>query len=107
MHRAWEFNRAHSVAALDRKLPEPVIMQVSRVERAAIWRTSAAHMQGGVELVLHDETRPGKRKQYEVDAEAQSATPVDCATDRGAPTQCEDDDDTSGPKTTSSNHGSV
>lgn len=56
-------------------------MHVSRVDRAAIRRTSAAHLRGGVELVLHDETRPGKRKQYEVDAEAQIAAPVDCATD--------------------------
>ena len=33
LHRAREFNRAHILAALDRKIPEPVIMQVLSVGR--------------------------------------------------------------------------
>jgi len=71
LHRAREFNRAHILAALDRKLPEPVIMEVLHVGRTAIWRTRAAYLKGGVDFALHDEARPGKPRQYEADAEAQ------------------------------------
>ena len=71
LHRAREFNRAHILAALDRKIPEPVIMQVLSVGRTAIWRTRAAYLEGGLDFALHDEARPGKPKQYEADAEAQ------------------------------------
>lgn len=71
LHRAREFNRAHILAALDRKLPEPVIMKVLSVGRTAIWRTRAAYLQGGLDFALHDEARPGKPKRYEADAEAQ------------------------------------
>ncbi len=71
LHRAREFNRAHILAALDRKLPEPVIMQVLSVGRTAIWRTRAAYLQGGLGFSLHDEARPGKPKRYEADVEAQ------------------------------------
>jgi Homeodomain-like domain len=71
LHRAREFNRAHILAALDRNIPEPVIMQVLSVGRTAIWRTRAAYLRGGMDFALHDEARPGKPKQYEADAEAQ------------------------------------
>ena len=71
LHRAREFNRAHILAALDRKVPEPVIMEVLSVGRTAIWRTRAAYLQGGLDFALHDEARPGKPKQYEADVEAQ------------------------------------
>lgn len=71
LHRAREFNRAHILAALDRKIPEPVIMEVLRVGRTAIWRTRSAYLQGGVDFALHDETRPGKPKRYAAQAEAQ------------------------------------
>ena len=71
LHRAREFNRAHILAALDRKIPEPVIMQVLGVGRTAIWRTRAAYLDGGLHFALHDEARPGKPKQYEADADAQ------------------------------------
>lgn len=47
LHRAREFNRAHILAALDRKIPEPVIMQVLSVGRTAIWRTRAAYLKAG------------------------------------------------------------
>src|SRR5487761_445577 len=73
LHRAREFNRAHILAALDRKIPEPVIMQVLSVGRTAIWRTRAAYLEGGVDFVLHAESRHGKPEQYEADDEAQSA----------------------------------
>ncbi|MGH8220275.1 MAG: helix-turn-helix domain-containing protein, partial [Steroidobacteraceae bacterium] len=71
LHMAREFNRAHILAALDRKVPEPVIMQVLRVGRTAVWRTRAAYLKGGVAFALHDEPRSGKPKQYEADVEAQ------------------------------------
>lgn len=71
LHRAREFNRAHILAALDRNLPEPLIMQVLSVGRTAIWRTRAAYLQGGLDFALHDEARPGKPKRYEASVEAQ------------------------------------
>lgn len=71
LHRAREFNRAHILAALDRRVPEPVIMEVLSVGRTAIWRTRAAYLEGGLDFALHDEARPGKPKRYEADVEAQ------------------------------------
>ncbi len=71
LHRAREFNRAHILAALDRKIPEPLIMQILHVGRTAIWRTRAAYLKGGVGFALHDEARTGKPRLYEADAEAQ------------------------------------
>ncbi len=71
LHRAREFNRAHILAALDRKLPERQIMEVLKVGRTAVWRTRAAYLQGGVEFALHDEARPGKPRRYLAEAEAQ------------------------------------
>jgi len=71
LHMAREFNRAHILAALDSKVPEPQIMEVLNVGRTAIWRTRAAYLQGGLDFALHDEARPGKPKQYEADVEAQ------------------------------------
>ena len=61
------------LAALDRKIPEPVIMQVLSVGRTAIWRTRAAYLEGGLDFALHDEARPGRPKQYETEVEAQIA----------------------------------
>jgi hypothetical protein len=71
LHMAREFNRAHIIAALDRKVPEQQIMEVLNVGRTAVWRTRAAYLQGGLEFALHDEPRPGKPKRYAADAEAQ------------------------------------
>lgn len=82
LHRAREFNRAHILAALDRKVPEQQIMAVLKVGRTAVWRTRAAYLQGGLDFALHDEARPGKPKRYRADAEAQvtalacSAAPI-------------------------------
>jgi hypothetical protein len=71
LHMAREFNRAHILAALDRKMPEQLIMEVLNVGRTAVWRTRAAYLKSGLDFALHDEPRPGKPKRYEADAEAQ------------------------------------
>ncbi len=71
LHRAREFNRAHILAALDRKMPEQLIMEVLNVGRTAVWRTRVAYLKGGLDFALHDESRPGKPKRYEAGAEAQ------------------------------------
>jgi DNA-binding transcriptional LysR family regulator len=71
LHMAREFNRAHILAALDRRVPERQIMDVLNVGRTAVWRTRAAYLQGGLDFALHDEPRPGKPKRYEADVEAQ------------------------------------
>jgi hypothetical protein len=72
-HMAREFNRAHILAALDRKIPERQIMEVLGVGRTAIWRTRAAYVDGGLEFALHDIARPGKPQQYRAEAQAQVA----------------------------------
>jgi DNA-binding transcriptional LysR family regulator len=71
LHMAREFNRAHILAALDRRVPERQIMEVLNVGRTAVWRTRAAYLQGGLDFALRDEPRPGKPKRYEADVEAQ------------------------------------
>lgn len=78
LHMAREFNRAHILAALDGKVPEPQIMEVLNVGRTAIWRTRAAYLKGGLTFALHDEARPGKPRRYEADVEAQ-VTALACA----------------------------
>ena len=72
-HMAREFNRAHILAALDRKLPERQIMEVLGVGRTAIWRTRAAYVEGGLEYALRDIERPGQPKRYRAPEEAQIA----------------------------------
>ncbi len=72
-HMARELNRAHILAALDRKIPEGQIIEVLGVGRTAIWRTRAAYSEGGLEFALHDVPRPGKPKRYRTDEEAQVA----------------------------------
>ena len=70
-HMARELNRAHILAALDRKIPESQIIEVLGVGRTAIWRTRAAYLEGGLEFALEDIARPGKPKRYRTDEEAQ------------------------------------
>ena len=72
-HMAREVNRAHILAALDRKVPESQIMAVLGVGRTAIWRTRATYLQDGLEFALRDAPRPGKPKRYQTDDEAQVA----------------------------------
>jgi hypothetical protein len=70
---AREFNRAHILAVLDRKVPEGQIMEILNLGRTAIWRTRAACLQGGLDFALHDEPRPGKPRRYQAEAEAHVA----------------------------------
>jgi transposase len=70
-HMAREFNRAHILAALDRRVPEREIMEVLGVGRTAIWRTRAAYLEGGLEFALQDVARPGQPKRYGTDQEAE------------------------------------
>jgi hypothetical protein len=70
-HMARELNRAHILAALDRKIPERQIMQVLGVGRTALWRTRAAYLQGGLEYALCDLQRPGQPKRYRAPEEAE------------------------------------
>ena len=72
-HMAREFNRAHILAALDRKIPERQIMEVLGIGRTAIWRTRAAYLEGGLEYALRDVQRPGQPKRYRAPEEAQVA----------------------------------
>lgn len=84
MHMAREFNRAHILSALDRKVPERQIMEVLGVGRTAIWRTRAAYLEGGLEYALHDVARPGKPQQYRAEAQAQVAALACSAPPAGA-----------------------
>jgi Homeodomain-like domain len=72
-HMAREFNRAHILAALDRKIPERQIMEVLGIGRTAIWRTRAAYLEGGLQYALHDVQRPGQPKRYRAAEEAEVA----------------------------------
>lgn len=71
MRQVREVNRAHILAALDRKVPETSIMQVLGVRRKMIWRTRAAYLDGGLELAIMDLARPGKPRSYQTDVEAE------------------------------------
>ena len=70
-HLAREFNRAHILSALDRKIPERQIMEVLGVGRTAIWRTRAAYLERGLEYALRDVQRPGQPKRYRAPEEAE------------------------------------
>ena len=83
-HMAREFNRAHILWALDRKVPERQIMEVLGVGRTAIWRTRTAYLEGGLEFALHDVARPGKPRQYRDEAQAQVAALACSAPPQGA-----------------------
>jgi len=83
-HMAREFNRAHILAALDRKVPERQIMEVLGVGRTAIWRARAAYVEGGLEFALHDVARPGKPQRYRAEAQAQVAALACSAAPQGA-----------------------
>lgn len=83
-HRAREFNRAHILAALDRKVPEREIMEVLGVGRTAIWRTRAAYLEGGLDFALQDVARPGQPKRYGTDQEAEVAALACSAPPQGA-----------------------
>jgi len=73
VHRAREVNRAHVLWCLDQQLPEAQILAVLGLARSALWRIRAAYLRGGLELAVFDRCRPGRPRQYDVDAEAQVA----------------------------------
>jgi len=79
LHYSREVNRAHILAALDRKVPQAQIMEVLGVERTAIWRTRAAYLAGGLKLALYDVPRPGRPRQYDTSVEARVAA-LACST---------------------------
>ena len=83
-HMARELNRAHILAALDRKIPENQIREVLGVGRTAIWRTRGAYLDGGLEFALQDVPRPGKPKRYRTDEEAEVAALACSAPPAGA-----------------------
>ena len=83
-HMAREFNRAHILAALDRRIPERQIMEVLGVGRTAIWRTRSAYLEGGLEYALRDVERPGQPKRYRASEEAQVAALACSAPPQGA-----------------------
>ena len=64
LHQAREVNRAHVLSSLDRGVAEAQIMAVLGMGRTAVWRTRAAHLQGGVELAVFDVARPRRPRQY-------------------------------------------
>lgn len=70
LHHAREVNRAHILAALDRRVPQAQIMEVLGVERTAVWRTRAAYLAGGLQLALYDVPRSGRPRQYDTRVEA-------------------------------------
>lgn len=70
LHQAREVNRAHILAALDRRIPEAQIAEILGVGRKMIWRTRAAYLEGGIEHALFDVARPGKPPKYQTDVEA-------------------------------------
>jgi transposase len=71
LHRSREVNRAHILLALDRKVPEAMIMTVLGVGRTAIWRTRSAYVEKGLDYALHDAARSGAPRDYQTDHEAQ------------------------------------
>ena len=78
MRQVREINRAHVLAALDRKASETSIMQVLGVGRKMIWRTRVAYLDGGLELALTDLPRPGKPRSYQTEVEAE-VTALTCS----------------------------
>jgi hypothetical protein len=76
-------HRARNLAALDRKSPERVFLQVLTVRRTAIWRARAAYRPGWLECVLPGEARSAKPKPYEGDAERQIRSLVGSAPTQG------------------------
>ena len=79
-----EVNRAHILAALDRKVSEAHIMEVLGVGRTAVWRTRRAYLDGGLQYALLDLAHPGKPRRYETQVEAEVAALACSAPPAGA-----------------------
>ena len=83
-HMAREINRAHLLLALDKKVPESVIMQVLGVGRTAIWRTRSAYVEKGLDYALYDVARPGQPRRYGTDQQAEVVALACSAPPKGA-----------------------
>lgn len=83
-HLAREVNRAHILSALDRNVPEKVIMSVLGIGRTAIWRTRSAYMEKGLDYALHDVARPGQPTKYGTDQQAEVVALACSAPPKGA-----------------------
>lgn len=83
-HRARELNRAHILAALDRKIPERQIMEVLGIGRTAIWQTRAAYLERGLDYALRDAPRPGQPRRYRAPEAAQIAALACSSPPKGA-----------------------
>ena len=96
VHHAREVNRAHVLWCLDRGVPEAQIVAVLGIGRTALWRARTAYLQGGLDLALFDNARPGRPQKYGTVVEAQvtalacSAPPPwsACAMPRASCTPC-------------------
>ncbi len=71
VHHAREVNRAHVLWCLDRGVPEAQIVAVLGIGRTALWRARTAYLQGGLDLALFDDARPGRPQKYGTAVEAQ------------------------------------
>lgn len=63
--------RAHILLALDKGIQDQQIADVLNIERTRIWRTRKRYLDGGLELALYDQARPGRPTQYGDIAEAE------------------------------------
>ena len=70
VHHSREVNGAHVVCGVDGGIAEAQIRSVLGIGRTALWRTSLAYLQGGVEAAVFDVEREGRPPQYDTDAEA-------------------------------------
>jgi transposase len=61
---AREVNRAHILAAVDRKISDEQISQVLGVSRMVIWRTRSAFHEKGLDYALRDVSRSGAPRRY-------------------------------------------
>jgi len=73
IHHARQNNRAHILAALDRKVPDQHIKDVLGVSAMVIWRTRAAYHEKGLDFALNDAARPGAPRKYDTPAAAEVA----------------------------------
>ena len=58
--------------ALDQRIAESQIMVVLGVGRMMVWRTRAAHLDGGLELALRDVQRSGRPPRYDTETEVRA-----------------------------------
>jgi transposase len=69
VHHSRDVNRAHILLALDRRIPETTIQTMLGVGRTAVWRTRSAYCEKGLEYALHDASRSGAPRDYQIEQE--------------------------------------